>query len=50
MILFIFNISGSEQFDDAQLKGKNGRSFKRKGTGNANVHIAIGESSQIVRK
>jgi hypothetical protein len=50
MILFIFNISGSEQFDDAQLKGKNSRSFKRKGIGNSNVHIAIGESSQIVRK
>jgi len=33
MILFILKISESEQFDDAQLKGKNSRSFKRKGIG-----------------
>jgi hypothetical protein len=33
MILFILKISGSEQFDDAQLKGKNSRSFKRRGIG-----------------
>jgi hypothetical protein len=50
MILFILKISKGEQIDDAQLKGKNSRSFKRKGIGDANVHIAIGESSQIVRK
>jgi len=33
MILFILKISESEQFDDAQLKGKNSRSFKRRGIG-----------------
>jgi hypothetical protein len=33
MILFILKISESEQFDDAQLKGKNNRSFKRRGIG-----------------
>jgi hypothetical protein len=33
MILFILKISESEQIDDAQLKGKNNRSFKRRGIG-----------------
>jgi hypothetical protein len=48
MILFIFEISESEQFDDAQLKGKNGRSFKRKGSDMIKNQILCGMDSQIV--
>jgi len=49
MILFILKISESEQFDDAQLKGKNSRSFKRRGIGyNNEVQLLFGRDSQIV--
>jgi hypothetical protein len=50
MILFILKISESEQFDDAQLKGKNRRSFKRKGIGyNKMTESLFGKDSQIVQ-
>jgi hypothetical protein len=49
MILFILKISESEQFDDAQLKGKNSRSFKRRGIGyDKNIQVLFGKDSQIV--
>jgi len=42
--------SESEQFDGAQLKGKNSRLFKRKGIGYNKINAPLfGKDSQIVQ-
>jgi hypothetical protein len=48
MILFILKISESEQFDDAQLKGKTAGHSKEEGSDMINVQILFGKDSQIV--
>jgi hypothetical protein len=49
MILFILKISESEQFDDAQLKGKTAGHSKEEGSDmTKEIQALFGKDSQIV--